>query len=106
MAELEVQIVQFVDNHQPGFVRCQFVDAAGHCHLIVEKAPVVTTEDLDAASEYPKSGSVRCEILRRYRNEKGQELVRISTQRPFSVESTEGVFEFTVPAALITASDN
>ena len=55
-----------VDSHQPGWVECEFVDAEGRRHLIIEKVPVVTAEDLDADSEYPKSGTVRCEIVKRY----------------------------------------
>ena len=106
MPNLIVQIVQFVDSHQPGWVQCEFVDADGRHHLIIEKIPVVTSAHLDADSEYPKPGGVRCEILKRYRNEKGQELVCITTDRPSSIESTEGTSEFTVPIALISTLDD
>jgi hypothetical protein len=106
MLVLMVQIARFVDSHQPGWVECEFVDAEGRRHLIIEKVPVVTAEDLDADSEYPKSGTVRCEILKRYRDEKGQELVSITTARPISIESTEGASEFTVPANLIASLEN
>ena len=98
MPDLMVRIVRFVDNSQPGWVECEFADAEGRRHLIIEKVPVVTAEDLDADSEYPKQGTVRCEILKRYHNEKGQELVCITTYRPFCIESIEGASEFTVPA--------
>jgi hypothetical protein len=63
----------------------------------------VTTEDLDADSDYPKPGAVRCEVLKRYQNERGQELVCITTKEPWDIESTEGASEFTVPARLIAS---
>ena len=49
---------------------------------------------------------MRCEILKRYQNDKGQDLVCITTNRPFSVETTEGLSEFTVSAVLISAWDD
>jgi hypothetical protein len=82
------------------------MDATGRQHSIIEKIPVVTAEDLDADSEYPKPGSVRCEILKRYQNDKGQDLVSITTNRPFSVETVEGLSEFTASAVLISAWDD
>lgn len=103
MSDLMVQIVRFAVNNQPGWVECEFVDAGGRRHSIIEKIPVVTAEDLDADSEYPRPGTVRCEIIKRYRDEKGQELVCINTDRPICIESTEGLSEFTVPANLITS---
>lgn len=47
---ISVQIVRFVDSHQPGCVKCLLVDAESRRHIIVEKVPVVTAEDLDADS--------------------------------------------------------
>ena len=82
------------------------MDATGRPHSIIEKIPVVTPEDLDADSEYPKPGTVRCEILKRYQNDKGQDLVCIITNRPFPVETSEGLSEFTVSAILISALDD
>ena len=101
-----VQIVRFVDDHQPGWVECEFVDAEGHSHTIIEKVPVVTSEDLDAESRYPKAGTVRCEILKQYRDNEGRELVFITTDKPLGIESTEGESEFTVLASLITSREN
>jgi hypothetical protein len=63
-----VQIVRFVDSHQPGWVECELVDAARPRHIIIEKVPVVTTKDLDANSKYPALGSVPCEVLKRYQD--------------------------------------
>jgi hypothetical protein len=106
MPDLMVQIVRFTDRNWPGWVECEFVDAEGRRHLIIEKVPVVTAEDLDPDSEYPRPGTVRCEILKRYRNEREQQFVCISTDRPDGIESTGGLSEFTVPASLITSLED
>jgi hypothetical protein len=95
-----------MDSHQPGWVEREFVDATGRPHSIVEKIPVVTREDLDADSKYPRPGTVRCEVLKRYQNEKGQDLVCVTTNKPFSVQTIEGLSEFTVSAVLISAWDD
>ena len=100
---ISVQIVRFVDSHQPGWVECELVDAEGRRHSIIDKVPVLTMEDLDADSEYPTLGRVPCEVLKRYRDEKGRELVLVSTARPVEMESKEGLSEFIVPASLITS---
>jgi len=41
---------------------------------------------------------VRCEILQRYRDEQGQELVVYHYGQAICIESTEGASEFTIPA--------
>ena len=46
MAELKVEITRFVDEHQPGFVACEFQDANGRRHTFIEKVPLVTAVDL------------------------------------------------------------
>jgi len=58
--------------------------------------PVITDKDLDAESEYPIHGDVGCEILSRYRDESGQACLRITTEKPWGIESKEGLFEFDV----------
>jgi hypothetical protein len=104
MHNIAVQIVRFVDNGFPGWVECELVDAAGRRHILKDKAPVFTVEDLDANSKYPTPGSVACEVVERYQNEKGQELVRVSTVKPFYIESIEGLSEFIISASLITST--
>jgi len=98
MDYLVVQIVRFVDAHQPGFVACEFVDASGSSHTIIDKVPVLSHEDLDASSTYPKPGIVGCEVVARWRDKDGRELVRVNTERPWCIESTDGVSEFVVLA--------
>jgi hypothetical protein len=104
MPFISVQIIRFVDDYQPGWVECEFEDAHGRRHVIREKVPVVTMKDLDAESEYPTSGSVACEVLKQYRDEIGRDLFCVRTDKPFGVESTERLCEFTVQANLITST--
>lgn len=102
MPNLTVQIVRWVDDYQPGIVACEFEDAEGRRHVIVEKLPVVSEAALDAASRYPQTGAVRCEILARWRDGRGRELVRITTDHPDAVESTEGLSQFLIFASQLS----
>jgi hypothetical protein len=104
MQSLAVQIFRFVDSAFPGWVECELVDAYGRRHVLKDKVPIFTIEDLGADSKYPSPGSVRCEVAERYKNENGNELVRASTAKPDGVESTEGLSEFTVLASAVTST--
>ena len=96
---ITVQITRFVDDRFPGWVECEFADAEGHRHHLIDKVPVFTTELLDATSTYPREGVVRCQILEVAKDSTSRELVRVTTARPDTVESTEGFSEFVVFAA-------
>jgi hypothetical protein len=51
MMELAVQIVRFVnDEPQPGIVACEFVDAEGRCHTLIDKVSGFSASLLDASS--------------------------------------------------------
>ncbi len=58
-AQLDVTIVRFVDGCQPGIFACEFLDAKGWGHTLVDKVPIFSVEDLDAESEYPRPFAVR-----------------------------------------------
>jgi len=96
MYNLAVEIVRFVDGHQPGWVACEFVDAEGRRHTIVDKVPVFGLDSLDAGSKYPQSGVARCELVDRWRDAFNRELVRITLAKPDGLESTAGLSEFVV----------
>jgi len=102
MHQVAVQIVRLVEEGYPGWVECRLIDAGGCSHVIIEKVPIVSVEDLDAHSQYPTAGIVRCEVRERCQDEKGNDTVRISTAKPDDIESVEGLTEFTVPASLVT----
>ena len=94
--EPSVQVIEFVDDAQPGWVRSEFVDAHGQRHALVDKVPVFSREPLDGSSTYPKQGAVACAVLERWQNSDGKELARISVAIPYHVESTDGLSEFVV----------
>jgi hypothetical protein len=100
---ITVQIVRFVDDHQPGWVECELVDADGRRHIIIDKVPVLTNKDLRADSEYPTVGNVPCEILSRHQDENGREIMCVSTAA-IGIDTKEGLSEFTLPANLVTSS--
>jgi hypothetical protein len=49
MTAVKVEIVRFVDEHQPGFVEVALVDAAGRLHTFVEKVPVAESAEGEAS---------------------------------------------------------
>jgi hypothetical protein len=102
---LTVQVVRYVDNSFPGWVECEFLDAENHRHTVVEKVPVVTTEDCGPDSTYPQTGGIRCEILTRWQDARGRDLVRVTTSRPDGVESTEGVSDFAVLSSQVVSAE-
>jgi hypothetical protein len=96
MDKLAISIVRFIDESFPGFVACQFTDFDGHVHTLIDKIPIFTSEDLWWDSEYPRPAEVQCSTLEQWTTPAGQALVRITTVRPDSIESTEGRSEFVV----------
>lgn len=94
--ELAVDIVRFEDDCQPGIVACEFTDASGQRHTVIDKVPIFTCIPLDGSSKYPQPGTARCTVLTRWRDEGGRELVNISTAKPDGIESSEGLSEFVV----------
>ena len=97
-ANLTIEIVRFVDSHQPGWVETQFFDTKGRCHKIIDKVPmfVDSTAALDEDSVYPQPGVVVCEVLSTSTDESGRTVAHITIARPYSMESTDGLVEFDV----------
>lgn len=96
MPVISIQIERFIDNDQPGFVECRLVDANGQAHMFIENLPIVTSVNLWADSAYPQAGTIACEIESESIDAAGRQLVQVSTERPWAVESTEGVSRFLV----------
>ena len=104
MPAVAVRITRFVDDHFPGFVECELVDAAGLSHIFVEKIPVVTTEELRPCSCYPCAGVIECQVLAQWGDTDGVWYSRIDTSKPWGVESSAGVTEFVVASSGIAGS--
>ena len=97
-AALKIEIVRFVDSHQPGWVEGQFLDTNGRCHKIIDKVPIFvdSTNALDEDSVYPQPGDIACEILYTSKDESGRTVAHITVARPYAMESTDGLVEFDV----------
>jgi hypothetical protein len=95
MRGVVIEICRYVDDSQPGWVECRLIDARGREWLFVEKVPVITTEDLDASSDYPRPGVIACQVLER-RQEGEREVVGIDTKLPWHVEATTGETRFEI----------
>ncbi len=99
MPAITVQITRFVDDHFPGFVECNFVDAVGETHVFIDKVPVVSIENLSATSDYPCSGNLGCKIEEEWKDASGRDVARVSTAYPWDMESTKGTTDFVVLAS-------
>jgi hypothetical protein len=96
MLGLRVAINRYVsDDPQPGLVECELVDANGRHWLFVEKT-AISAAPLDGRSAYPQPGVIACEVVHRARNAVGREVIVVDTNRPWGVESIEGVTRFEV----------
>jgi hypothetical protein len=87
MPAVSVQITRYVDDHFPGFVECVLVDAFGTTHTFVEKAPVVSSESLSAASTYPCNGEIECEVCREWQDAAGLAFSIVRIEIRWRVES-------------------
>ena len=96
MPSIQVSIIRFVDQHQPGFVEAEFANANGNLHSLVDKVPVFSLEDLWSDSVYPQPGFARCVVLARSQDSQGRKLARVTIAKPDSLESTRGLSEFVV----------
>lgn len=103
---LEVQVVRWVDDGFPGVVACEFMDAQGRVHTVIDRVPVVSTDELDATSAYPQPGSIRCMVAERWvdgnKEDHPLQLVQIHLGFPDAVESTEGLQEFVVLSSQVS----
>jgi hypothetical protein len=102
MRFISVQITAFVDDHQPGFVECGLTDAQGQVHRFIEKAPVVSRENLWSDSDYPRPGLIGCEVEAEWTDEAGRALAKVSTELPWHIESVDGVHQFTLLTSQLT----
>ena len=93
---LELEIVRFVDDSQPGWVECRLVDAAAGVHRFVEKAPIVSELPLDRDSGYPRPGMLACTVVGERVDDAGEAVVVVDTSAPWGVASVDGVERFVV----------
>lgn len=103
---LKLQVLRCVDESFPGWAECQFVDAEGRRHVIVEKVPVLFVDWPGLGTPLPPVAEARCEILERWRDAQGRELLKVTTGRPDWIETTEGLVEFVVEKSQIVSAQD
>jgi hypothetical protein len=97
MALLRVSITRYVsDDPQPGLVECELIDRHGRRWSFVEKTAVVSDEVLGPETTYPRPGVIAGEVIGRFRDAQGREVVRVDTGRPWGVVTLDGVSQFEV----------
>jgi hypothetical protein len=83
-------------DHQLPIVACEFVDAASLTHTVIDKVWSFSEQTLNAHSQYPQPGVIRCRVLTEWRDTRDQQPVSIDIANPDQIESTEGLPQFVV----------
>lgn len=96
MISLVVQIERVVDDHFPVWVGCVLTDSDGVRHEFVEKEAVIGIGERMSGSHYHDPGYIACVIEEEWADELGRSLLRVSTEKPWSIESVAGETKFTV----------
>jgi len=96
VTSITVEITRFVDDSFPGWVEVVLYDAGGSKWTFVEKVPVVSAENLNEASEYPRAAAIECEVVPDPAVSAAAGLVRIDTSRPWGIETKDGTSTFIV----------
>jgi hypothetical protein len=97
MTEIRVQITGYIsDDPQPGVVECRLVDAYGNGLVFRDKTPIFSSLDLHADSDYPQPGAIACEIVKQWQDVNGREIVSVNTEKPYGIETLDGVSRFDV----------
>ena len=91
--ELQVKIIEFVDDSNPGFVKCMFTDITGKEYSFIEKVPIVSYEFLDQKSQYPQNGEIECIVLKREIDEVQNEIITIDLSDRIETENKETIFK-------------
>jgi hypothetical protein len=89
-------LLEYIDDSQPGWVRCEFADAFGINWHIEEKLPVVTSQYLDGKSNFPQTGSIAATLKEIIIDKNNIEFAVTDTESPLGVSSKNGTNIFTV----------
>ena len=101
---IRVAITRYVsDDPQPGIVECQLIDAHDKVRKFVEKTAVVCDRYIDERTTYPIAGTLAAEVVSWFTDEQGREVVRVTTPKPFCIESPDGFTEFEITSDFIVA---
>lgn len=96
MIAIKIRITKFISDKQPGFVECSFFDASSKEHIVQDKVHIVTENFLDAYSEYPQDGVIACEVVNEWKDADGRKIFKVTTSKPWGVDTINGLTEFDV----------
>ena len=86
---------QLIDNSTyPEIVLCEFIDVNDKWHNIIEKWPVVSSENFE--NIFPKDCFIGCVIV-----EKKANSYIVDTEQPWDIESEEGKTIFEIHKSLL-----
>jgi hypothetical protein len=101
MPKIAIQLLRFVDDHQPGFVEFELCDAYGHQHLFVEKIPVVTLLNVNSTSSFPISEKLDCTIALKRTSIDSTIQFEVDTTAPWGVVSNTNQSKFWVKSTAL-----
>jgi len=90
MEGIKVDIIEYVDDHQPGWVKCLFIDAEGSEWSIIEKVPIVSQENLNSESKYPIVGYIAGKISNKRLDNNFKEIATIDLSTPWGISEESG----------------
>ncbi|CCD85905.1 protein of unknown function [Bradyrhizobium sp. ORS 285] len=93
-AHIRALITRWVSDDFPGWVECRFTDRFGKEWSIVDKLPVVSTDDLRRGSKYPQPALIACEVVATAMDHAGRDVIHVNTLVPFGIEATDGATSF------------
>jgi hypothetical protein len=95
-AHIEVIVSQVASQDFPIWLECKLKEFDGKEHLIVEKAPVLTSKEI-STKDIPSPLKIECNFI-------GNEGDQVTIDLLHGIESTEGVSRFTVHRSSYHAS--
>jgi hypothetical protein len=99
-----VTITKLVEDSLPALVEFSLTDIYGKNWLFIDKAPVITLDDITKETVLPKIGQMAVEVIKEWDHD-GEKVVTINTAKPWDIESTEGQQQFDVLAEQIKQED-
>ena len=102
MFTVAIKIVRYISDANPGFVAGELVDTYGQVHTFEDKVPVIAVGYPNAESDYPCDGVLGCEVVERWVEDDGRKLVRIDTEKPWDIASTDAKYHFVVLAEQVS----
>ena len=89
--ELKIIILAYIDNSNPGWIRCCFTDIHRSLHYFIEKVPVITLLELDENSTYPQDVTILCKVI-----DINGKKATVDISKPWGIEDENGEAVFAI----------